>query len=76
MGTIRFLPTRIGRDHSHDYWVSIFRQLIHKGLLFQNITRNSTLQLTEEARPLLRGDVTLELAVPRLDTAARSSEVG
>ncbi|MEF1330462.1 ATP-dependent DNA helicase RecQ [Vibrio campbellii] len=64
----------IGRDHSHDYWVSIFRQLIHKGLLFQNITRNSTLQLTEEARPLLRGDVTLELAVPRLDTAARAAK--
>ena len=64
----------IGRDHSHDYWISIFRQLIHKGLLFQNITRNSTLQLTEEARPLLRGDMSLELAVPRLDTAARSAK--
>ncbi|MGR5238304.1 ATP-dependent DNA helicase RecQ [Vibrio alfacsensis] len=64
----------LGRDHSHDYWVSIFRQLIHKGLLFQNITRNSTLQLTEEARPLLRGDVSLELAVPRLDTAARAAK--
>ena len=64
----------LGRDHSHDYWVSIFRQLIHKGLLHQNITRNSTLQLTEEARPVLRGDVELELAVPRLDTAARSAK--
>ncbi|EGU36830.1 ATP-dependent DNA helicase RecQ [Vibrio ichthyoenteri ATCC 700023] len=64
----------LGRDHSHDYWVSIFRQLIHKGLLFQNITRNSTLQLTEEARPLLRGEMTLELAVPRLDTAARAAK--
>ncbi|MDA0150029.1 ATP-dependent DNA helicase RecQ [Vibrio sp. LaRot3] len=64
----------IGRDHSHDYWVSIFRQLIHKGMLFQNITRNSTLQLTEEARPLLRGEMSLELAVPRLDTAARAAK--
>lgn len=64
----------IGRDHSHDYWISIFRQLIHKGLLCQNITRNSTLQLTEEARPLLRGDISLELAVPRLDTAARAAK--
>ncbi len=64
----------IGRDHSHDYWVSIFRQLIHKGLLFQNITRNSTLQLTEEARPLLRGEMNIELAVPRLDTAARAAK--
>ncbi|MCG3730632.1 ATP-dependent DNA helicase RecQ [Vibrio cincinnatiensis] len=62
----------LGRDHSHDYWVSIFRQLIHKGLLHQNITRNSTLQLTEEARPVLRGDKAIELAVPRLDTAART----
>ncbi|PWI31761.1 ATP-dependent DNA helicase RecQ [Vibrio albus] len=64
----------IGREHSHDYWVSIMRQLIHKGLLFQNITRNSTLQLTEEARPLLRGEMTLELAVPRLDTSARAAK--
>ncbi|HAS62961.1 MAG TPA: ATP-dependent DNA helicase RecQ [Vibrio sp.] len=64
----------LGRDHSHDYWVSIFRQLIHKGMLFQNITRNSTLQLTEEARPLLRGDMALELAVPRLDTAVRAAK--
>ncbi|SJN57198.1 ATP-dependent DNA helicase RecQ [Vibrio ruber DSM 16370] len=64
----------IGREHSHDYWVSIFRQLIHKGLLQQNITRNSTLQLTEEARPLLRGEISLELAVPRLDTAVKASK--
>ncbi|MGF1742589.1 ATP-dependent DNA helicase RecQ [Vibrio profundum] len=64
----------IGREHSHDYWVSIFRQLIHKGLLTQNITRNSTLQLTEESRPLLRGDMSIELAVPRLDTAIRAAK--
>lgn len=64
----------IGKEHSHDYWVSIMRQLIHKGLLSQNITRNSTLQLTEEARPLLRGDMELQLAVPRLDTAVRSAK--
>ncbi|RQW61760.1 ATP-dependent DNA helicase RecQ [Vibrio viridaestus] len=64
----------IGKDYSHDYWVSIFRQLIHKGLLQQNITRNSTLQLTEESRPLLRGEMEIELAVPRLDTAARTAK--
>lgn len=64
----------LGRENSHDYWVSIFRQLIHKGLLFQNITRNSTLQLTEEARPILRGEQPLELAVPRLDISARAAK--
>ncbi|OBT12910.1 ATP-dependent DNA helicase RecQ [Vibrio sp. UCD-FRSSP16_10] len=62
----------IGREHSHDYWVSIMRQLVHKGLLTQNIARNSTLQLTEEARPLLRGQMSLELAVPRLDLTVAS----
>ncbi|CAM3129748.1 ATP-dependent DNA helicase RecQ [Vibrio rarus] len=62
----------IGREHSHDYWVSIMRQLVHKGLLTQNIARNSTLQLTEEARPLLRGQMDLELAVPRLDLTVSS----
>jgi ATP-dependent DNA helicase RecQ len=64
----------IGRDHSHDYWVSIFRQLIHQGLLQQNIARNSTLQLTEKARPLLRGEVRLDLAVPRLDATAKTAK--
>ncbi|MDV7106228.1 ATP-dependent DNA helicase RecQ [Vibrio sp. TH_r3] len=64
----------IGREHSHDYWISIMRQLVHKGMLLQNITRNSTLQLTEEARPLLRGERTIQLAVPRLDTAVRAAK--
>lgn len=62
----------LGREYSQDYWVSIFRQLIHKGLLHQNITRNFTLQLTEEARPLLRGERELKLAVPRLNTTTHS----
>ncbi|WMC10577.1 DNA helicase RecQ [Oceanimonas pelagia] len=56
----------IGRDKSQEHWVSVLRQLIHSGLLTQNITRNMVLQLTEAARPVLRGEVRLELAEPRL----------
>jgi len=56
----------IGRDRSHEHWLSVLRQLIHQGLLTQSITRHLTLQLTEAARPVLRGDQTLMLAVPRL----------
>lgn len=63
----------IGKEHSHDYWVSIMRQLIHKGLLLQDITRNSTLRLTEEARPVLRGERVLDLAVPRLGASPRAA---
>ncbi|KXF82511.1 ATP-dependent DNA helicase RecQ [Enterovibrio coralii] len=62
----------IGKDSSHEYWVSIYRQLIHRGYLVQNIARSSVLQLTEEARPVLRGEIALELAVPRLGLSPRS----
>ena len=71
---MRMSLTIMPKEHSHEYWVSIIRQLIHKGLLAQNITRNSTLQLTEEARPILKGQEALELAVPRLDIAAKTAK--
>ena len=60
----------IGKDQSQDYWVSVIRQLIHLGLIKQNIVNNSALQLTEEARPVLRSEVKLELATPRLTFSA------
>lgn len=56
----------IGRDKSHEHWVSVLRQLIHLGLVTQNIAMHSALQLTEAARPVLRGEFPLKLAVPRL----------
>lgn len=64
----------IGKEQSHEYWLSVIRQLIHKGLLSQNITRNLVLQLTQAARPVLRGDVTLTLAVPRLQPISSRKE--
>lgn len=56
----------IGKDKSQEHWVSVLRQLIHLGLLNQNITMHSAVQLTESARPVLRGEVPLQLAVPRV----------
>ncbi|KJF77595.1 hypothetical protein UA70_27935 [Raoultella planticola] len=46
--------------------MSVIRQLIHLGLVTQNIAQHSALQLTEAARPVLRGEVPLQLAVPRI----------
>ncbi|QPR28819.1 ATP-dependent DNA helicase RecQ [Edwardsiella hoshinae] len=64
----------IGREHTTEHWVSILRQLIHLGLVTQNIALHSALQLTEAARPVLRGEVALPLAVPRvINLKARSS---
>nr|WP_113866110.1 ATP-dependent DNA helicase RecQ [Brenneria salicis]NMN90178.1 ATP-dependent DNA helicase RecQ [Brenneria salicis ATCC 15712 = DSM 30166]RBP63199.1 ATP-dependent DNA helicase RecQ [Brenneria salicis ATCC 15712 = DSM 30166]RLM30916.1 ATP-dependent DNA helicase RecQ [Brenneria salicis ATCC 15712 = DSM 30166] len=56
----------IGREKSQEHWVSVLRQLIHLGLLSQNIALHFALQLTESARPVLRSEVPLQLAVPRV----------
>lgn len=64
----------IGKELSHDYWLSILRQLIHFGLLQQDITAHSVLKLQPAARPVLRGETELSLAVPRLQSVKREPE--
>lgn len=61
----------LGKALSHDYWLSIFRQLIHFGLLQQDISHHSVLRLLPAARPVLRGEQPLQLAVPRLMTSEK-----
>ncbi|MDF0535566.1 DNA helicase RecQ [Shewanella sp. A32] len=56
----------IGKDKSHEHWLSVIRQLIHLGLINQDITRGSCLTLNDAARPVLKGNVALMLAEPRL----------
>lgn len=62
----------IGKAHSSDYWLSIIRQLIFLGYLRQNISNFNTLQLTENARSILKGEVKLTLAKPRLEIVKKS----
>uniref|UniRef100_A0A486XMQ1 DNA helicase RecQ n=1 Tax=Rheinheimera sp. BAL341 TaxID=1708203 RepID=A0A486XMQ1_9GAMM len=64
----------LGKDLSHDYWLSILRQLIHFGLLQQDITAHSVLKLQPAAKPVLRGETVLSLAVPRLQSTKREPE--
>ena len=49
---------------------------VYEGLLTQNITRNLVLQLTEAARPVLRGEVKLELVEikPEPRTSGKTAE--
>ena len=56
----------IGADKSLDEWSSIFRQLIHRGFLEQDMANYSVLKLTPNATPLLQGKVELSLAKPRM----------
>lgn len=60
----------IGKEQSQHYWQNVVRQLIHLGLIYQNIANHSALQLTESARPFLRGEKPLQLALPRLGISA------
>jgi ATP-dependent DNA helicase RecQ len=61
----------IGSERSDADWTSLMRQLIHRGYLVQDIANYSVLKLTDEARPLLKGELQLELAKPRLRERAR-----
>ncbi|WP_411361127.1 DNA helicase RecQ [Pseudidiomarina salilacus] len=65
----------IGAEQSQAYWLGIIRQLIHRGLVLQNIQHYGTLQLTAAARPILRGEVALQLAEPRLNLAVSKPKV-
>jgi ATP-dependent DNA helicase RecQ len=65
----------IGAELSRDHWQSLIRQLIHRGYLAQDIARFSALRLTEAARPLLRGDEGLVLAVPRTRVPSKKQRV-
>lgn len=57
----------IGKEKSKEHWQSVIRQLIHLGLVQQVIGDfNATLQLTQSAKPVLKGEVPLELAQPRI----------
>lgn len=62
----------IGKEHSIDYWLHVIRQLIYHGYLIQNIAAYNTLQLTERARKLLKGEIALSLAKPRLEIVKKS----
>ncbi len=66
----------IGKDQPAEHWLGILRQLIHRGLLMQNLTRGSALQLTQASRSVLKGEQSLYLAVPRLQMVKAKKKPG
>jgi ATP-dependent DNA helicase RecQ len=51
----------IGQDISHHEWRSLFRQLIAQGYLDTDTEGHGSIRLTEQCRPLLRGETPLPL---------------
>ena len=66
LGHDRLSTYGIGADLSGEAWGHLIRQLVHLGYLRQDVGNYSVLQLTEAARPLLRGEQRLELIQPRV----------
>jgi len=56
----------IGLEFSAAEWLSIVRQLIHRGYLEQDIAAFSVLKLTPAAAQVLKGEEPVELARPRV----------
>lgn len=56
----------IGKDISRETWFSLFRQLIHRGYLEQDIAQYSTLRLTPLSWQILRGESKIQFARARL----------
>ena len=75
LGHERLSTYGIGADVSVDGWRSLLQQLVHLGLLYQEIGQYPVLKLTPAAMPVLRGTETLLLARPRVKVA-RPEEPG
>ena len=64
----------IGTDLSGAEWRSVIRQLVVRGFLRVDHERFGALVLTEQARPLLRGELSIELRRDGRMPAARKKE--
>jgi len=62
----------IGKALSDEQWRSLFRQLVVKGLVDIDDSGYGGLRLTEDCRPLLRGEISLELRRENTDKKQRS----
>ena len=62
----------VGTELSRDEWTGVMRQLIHHSYLRQDIAAYSALKLEPSAREVLRGEVELRFARPRVKPAGGS----
>ena len=67
------LPTfGVGGDHDKRRWQAIFRQMMGHDLLRPDRERYGALRMTEKARPILRGEASIDLRRDALEAAKGS----
>lgn len=62
----------VGKDYNRGQWQAIFRQMMGYDLIRPDMERYGALRMTPTARPILRGEVSIEL---RRDTIVKQSGV-
>ncbi|HFB2048691.1 MAG: DNA helicase RecQ [Hyphomicrobiaceae bacterium] len=62
----------IGQDIAQNTWRRVFRQLIARGFLAYDEQGYGTLQLTSASRPLLRGDITVNICENNYGTRSKT----
>jgi len=63
----------IGVDHDANTWRSIFRQIIARSFLTTDMDSKGGLRLTEEARPVLKGQINVSFRVEKKPMARKSA---
>ncbi len=61
----------VGQEYNRKQWQTIFRQMMGHDLVRPDAERMGALRMTEFARPLLRGETTIEL---RMDTIRKAGQ--
>ncbi len=70
------LPTfGVGKEYDKRQWQAIFRQMMGHDLLRPDRERHGALRMTEHARPILRGEATIELRKDTIKAAKSGPKV-
>ncbi len=70
------LPTfGVGTDLSRSEWQAVFRQMMGRDLMRPDPERHGALRMTENARPLLKGEAQITLRRDTIKTSARRPAV-
>ncbi|TWI50477.1 ATP-dependent DNA helicase RecQ [Pseudomonas duriflava] len=76
LGHQRLAVFGLGKARTEDEWRTLFRQLVARGLADVDLDGFGGLRLTEACRPLLRGEVRIELRRDAKPQRARGSSAG
>ncbi len=60
----------IGKSEPDQYWHNIIQQIIHQGLVRIDMTMAGILRLNESAKNVLKGEIGVQLAVPKFSVSS------